>query len=209
MRPKDTAYIIERLAVRFMAMVADHERQLAEHRAAFGARTEADAKIIAGLREERDRWKSAFYDQSALLGVINAALGIHAGDDVCGEIDRLHKERDGLLTQVQDMRAALAKEQELHAATALRLSTEAAKMAERKHPVKVGEWVRRTTGSDSGRMAQVKSIAVLQYDVQIDGYKAFWASSNCDPCDPPATHDTEAGKAVAESAVKSEPEVTT
>ena len=50
MRPKDCAYIVERLAIRFMALVADHERQLTEHRAAFGARTEADAKIIAGLR---------------------------------------------------------------------------------------------------------------------------------------------------------------
>jgi hypothetical protein len=74
----------------------------------------------------------------------------------------------------------------------------------KQHPVAVGEWVRRTTGSDTGRMAQVKSIAVLQYDVQLDGYKAFWASSNCEPCDPPteATHDTPEGKASAESVVR-------
>jgi hypothetical protein len=56
-------------------------------------------------------------------------------------------------------------------------------------------------------MAQVKSIPILQYDVQIDGYKAFWASSNCEPCDPPteATHDTQEGRSVAESAVKVDP----
>lgn len=65
MRPQDTAYIIERLAVRFMAMVADHERQLAEHRASFGARTEADAKVIAGMRAERDGLLTQVQDMRA------------------------------------------------------------------------------------------------------------------------------------------------
>ena len=86
MRPKDCAYIVEHLSLRFMAMVADHSSQLAEHRAAFGARTEADAKIIAGLRSE--------------IGAARmAAL----------ERDSLMSERDGLLTQVQDMRAEMER----------------------------------------------------------------------------------------------------
>jgi hypothetical protein len=86
MRPKDCAYIVEHLSVRFMAMVADHSRQLAEHRAAFGARTEADAKIIAGLRSE--------------IGAAQMAVL---------ERDSLISERDGLLTQVQDMRAEIER----------------------------------------------------------------------------------------------------
>ncbi len=79
MSPKEIAYIIERLAVRFMAMMADYERRLAEHRASFGARTSADAKIIEGLRKE--------------IGVARMAV----------------LERDGLLTQVQDQRAEIER----------------------------------------------------------------------------------------------------
>lgn len=52
MSPKDCAYIVERLAVRFMSMVAEYERKLLEHRDAFGVRTSADAKIIEGLRQQ-------------------------------------------------------------------------------------------------------------------------------------------------------------
>ena len=46
---------------------ADHSRQLTEHRAAFGARTEADAKIIAGLREEvkRLQWENVTMHKAA------------------------------------------------------------------------------------------------------------------------------------------------
>ena len=74
------------------SMKADHEAKMVEHRAAFGARTEADAKIIAGLRSEN-------------VAARMAAL----------ERDSLISDRDGLLTQVQDMRAEIkqrAKEQD-------------------------------------------------------------------------------------------------
>lgn len=163
MRPQDTAYIIERLAVRFMAMVADHERQLAEHRASFGARTEADAKIIAGLRAERDR----------------------------------------LQTQVQDMRAEMER---------LQMEVAALKSQTPKHPVKAGEWVTitiPTIWSQAGDVAKVLSSkhvgGLVEYKVQkVDGDVSCWRSDYCDPCDPP-NHDTEAGKAVAEAAVKTEP----
>ena len=48
------AEIVERLVTRFHEQAADHETKMAEHRASFGARTDADAKLIAGLREERN-----------------------------------------------------------------------------------------------------------------------------------------------------------
>jgi hypothetical protein len=44
----------------------------------------------------------------------------------------------------------------------------------------------------------------IEYDVKrIDGQHGFWFAKNCEPCDPP-NHDTEAGKAAAEAAVKNE-----
>ncbi len=167
-------------------------------------RAAADEKRIEALRHECERWKTAYSDHCALLDVIHASLGINKGDNVIGEIDRIHKARNGLLTQVQDLRAALEKEQELHAATALRLSTEAAKMVEQiegeryaqtpKHPVKVGEWVR----SIHGEVALVIKVGALRYEIFGPGLKGWkvWHFDYCEPCDPPAAdHDTEAGKA--------------
>lgn len=46
------AEIIERLVKRFEEQGAEHARKLAEHSAAFGARTEADRQIIEGLRAD-------------------------------------------------------------------------------------------------------------------------------------------------------------
>ena len=90
MSPKETAYIVERLAVRFMAMVADYERKLVEHRDSFGARTSADAKIIEGLRRE-----------------LFMLTGLN--DKLIVDREEAWKERDGLLTQVQDMRAEMER----------------------------------------------------------------------------------------------------
>ena len=63
-----------------------HEAKMVEHRAAFGARTEADAKIIAGLRSEIDAARMAVLERDSLIS-----------------------ERDGLLTQVQNMRAEMQR----------------------------------------------------------------------------------------------------
>lgn len=48
------AEIVERLSARFHKQLADHEAKMAEHRAAFGARTKADAETIDRLHTERD-----------------------------------------------------------------------------------------------------------------------------------------------------------
>ena len=195
MRPKDCAYIVEHLSVRFMAMVADHSRQLAEHRAAFGARTEADRKIIAGLREESAKCQAElddFYQRE--------------------EIEQKRRmdaesERDGLLTQVQDMRAEMERLREderkaYQAGVSLRaevaelktqlerLTSWAAKnqaaretlqneieklksQTPKQHPVKVGEWVKRLTGfntTPAGEVARVTLVddyghSQLEYEV--------------------------------------------
>jgi len=240
MRPKDCAYIVEHLSVRFMAMVADHSRQLAEHRAAFGARTEADAKIIAGLREESAKYKAEsdhFYQRE----------GIEQKRRIDSE-----SERDGLLTQVQDMRAEMERlksqmaEQEVSVVGVINERNEAwdrcdalradvAALQERmrasivrgdfeqmevaalksqtpkQHPVAVGEWVRRLVPSPACGVGTVAKVVQVDdtseiYDVKrIDGQHGVWFAKNCEPCDPPeATHDTEAGKAAAQNAEKTE-----
>ena len=179
------AEIVERLSARFH----EHEAKMVEHRAAFGARTEADAKIIAGLREELDRVRNSLGIQAAKEA--NKVLGMVEGEGLRGAAERVVKERDGLLTQVQDMRVALAKEQELHAKTALRLSTEAAKLAQSKK----GAWVKTTDG---------RVLSVRGYMVRLSpDREEFYDGSTCTPCDPPAAdHDTPEGKQVAESVIR-------
>lgn len=170
-------------------------------------------------------------------------------------------ERDGLLTQVQDLRAALEKEQELHAATALRMATDAAKMverkpgawiktndgrvlsvrgylvrlspdreelydggvctpceppdqAERKHPVKVGEYVKRMTGFNTTPAGEIGRVTLIdddnaddiEYEVKRpNGERGVWSARNCTPCDPPtAAHDTPEGRSVAESVIRND-----
>ena len=83
----------------------------------------------------------------------------------------------------------------------------------KQHPVKVGEWVKRLTPSPmtpAGGVAKVTDVfEVHGLAVKIerpDGIKGTWWAKCCEPCDPPAAdHDTDAGKASAESAVRTEP----
>jgi hypothetical protein len=149
------------------------------------------------------------------------------------------KERDGLLTQVQDMREEIIRVNDAHGRTIVErdaLRAEVAALQERlrasiargdfaqmevaalksqtpKHPVKVGEWVRRLVPSPAcgvGTVAKVVHVdddtSEIEYDVKrIDGQHGVWFAKNCEPCDPPeATHDTEAGKAAAQNAEKTE-----
>ena len=220
MSPKETAYIVEHLSVRFMAMVADHSRQLAEHRAAFGARTEADARIIAGLRSE----------------IVAARMAVI-------ERDSLISERDGLLTQVQDMRAEIERLRNderkayqdgealraevadlrgivdmVHASLGIKrgdhignaIAQLKAQTPKRSHPVAVGEYLRRLTGfstTPAGEVAQVLHVdcdaPTTEYTVKRpNGQQGVWSESGCEPCDPPADHDTTAGKEAAASVIR-------
>ena len=101
MSPKDCAYIVERLAVRFMSMVAEYERKLLEHRDAFGVRTSADAKIIEGLRAAADEQVLSASEVASVLGC--------AGETPVQAAKRVVKERNGLLTQVQDQRVEIER----------------------------------------------------------------------------------------------------
>jgi len=139
------AEIVERATNRLHRQAAEHEAKMVEHRAAFGVRTEADAKIIAALRAE-----------------VELANG---------------------------------------------------ESQTPKHPVKVGEYVKRLTGFNTtlaGEIGKVTRVddddAEIEYEVKRpNGKTGVWCAKNCEPCDPPeATHDTEAGKAAAQNAEKTE-----
>ena len=210
MRPQDTAYIIERLAVRFMAMVADHERQLAEHRASFGARTEADEKIIAALREEVEL---ANGECNVLRALTVDTAKYKANSDL---FYNETKRRMDAESQCDRLRAEVAALQERLRASIARgdlaqIEVAALKSQTPKHPVKVGEWVRRITAGSVGPIGTAGSVMVVwsdAYQVQLrKGFSTFWSFKDCEPCDPPteATHDTPTGKQVAEAAVKTEP----
>ena len=163
------AEIVERLVARFHKQADDHEAKMVEHRAAFGARTKADAETI----------------------------------------DRLHTERDALRAEVAELKTQLerltswaAKNQA--ARETLQTEIERLKSQTPKHPVKVGEHVAWCgSGFLTGTIKQVAEVrSDRAYRFTDDD---VWSFALCEPCDPPATHDTEAGKAVAESAAKTEP----
>ena len=346
------AEIVEKLTDRFNAQAAlhrerhneydkliasmndDHEAKMVEHRAAFGALAEADAKIIAGLRSEIGAARMAVLERDSLMSeraklqamvkeqsdsakAAGELLGWTANESPIQAVERVVRERDGLLTQVQDMRAEINRltghnadaalhdllrreydkaltlcetdeqtpaecigslnaridrlqddarsdarvREDLHrinvelqaevasrrpkykvgdklesyssAVTIVGVRTvydcqidgaeypvghsedelkECYEQTPKQHPVKVGEWARRTTphidGTPAGSVQQVRAIlpagtesSTVVYEMQSG---SIWAVDYCEPCDPPS-HDTEAGKAAAESAVKTEP----
>lgn len=178
MSPKDCAYIVERLAVRFMSMVAEYERKLLEHRDAFGVRTSADAKIIEGLR--------AAADEQVLSASKVAYVLRCAGETPVQAAQRVVKERDGLLTQVQDQRAEIERlrndeRKAYQDGEALRAEVERLKTTAR--------WVRRTRNPQ--KWATVGAVASVRgYLVRIDDKtETLWESTDCEPCDPPgSTH---------------------
>ena len=187
------AEVIERLVKRFEEQGAEYERKLAEHRTSFGARTEADAKIIAGLRVE--------------IVVLRA------------EVAQRQSTLNALQGKIREMAESLGKS--LDERDALRAELARLKSQTPKHPAKVGEWVEctLTDACDQrhplyriGTKGRVGSIVerpnhIWEYHVTLGGSnQVWWESSYCIPCDPPeADHDTEAGKAVAEAALKTEP----
>lgn len=216
MSPKETAYIVERLAIRFMALVADHERQLSEHRASFGARTEADAKIIEGLRSElQEARRNACLPGESLNEAITRTD--RELDTAREQRDSIQVERDALRAEVADLRgifdmvhASLGIKRGDHIGKAIEALKSQSTPTTKQHPVNGGEWVRKTT---DGLMYKIGDAFRLEsYEIK-DGQiwcnldnGASWLMSVCEPCDPPeASHDTPEGKRTAEGAVEPKP----
>lgn len=243
---KAIATVIERLTDNARQRIEQAEQSA---RADAVTRAEADRVRIEALSEDLRKEREAHAETTDYLNRASAQLREAAvqkeldlktaqvlqhreGESLLSAARRVVKERDGLLTQVQDMRAEMERlksqmaEQEVSVVgvinerneawercDALRAEVAALKSQTPKHPVKVGEWVKRLNPIvlGSGTIAKVLSINENDrpptYTVEhIDGNEEFWFISNCEPCDPPeATHDTPDGRSVAEAAVKREP----
>ena len=167
-------------------MNADHERKMAEHRAAFGARTEADAKIIEGLR--------AAADEQVLSASKVAYVLRCAGETPVQAAQRVVKERDGLLTQVQDQRAEIERlqwENKTMHKDAEDGYAEAIKV--------LGDPI----GLSKERDALLAEVAELKTKYSKLLGVCDFIRSYCEPCDPPpeASHITPEGKQTAEGAL--------
>ena len=202
------AEVIERLVKRFEEQGAEYERKMAEHRDSFVARTSADEKIIEGLRAEIIRVNEAHGRTKVVHDGLLDELAVQR-DAFTANVERIRCEgRDALRAEVaalqERLRASIAR------GDFAQMEVAALKSQTPKHPVKVGEWVRRLIPSpacDMGTVAKVVHVdddtSEIEYDVKrIDGQHGVWFAKNCEPCDPPATHNTEAGKAAAESAAQ-------
>ena len=238
MSPKDCAYIVERLAIRFMAMVADHERQLAEHRTSFGARTEADAKIIAGLRAEiKQRAKEQDQDHKTIVSLISERDGLRVQvQDMREEIirvneahgrtkvvhdglrDELTAQRDAFTAEVERIRRELHEGRDAEATVKLtpkvgdtvRLVTVPTRDAATVHLRTALKWPwidRWGVVGQTGKVVKPRDAVALTVAVALDDDSTVFARwpIDCLEVVAEATHDTEAGKAVAESALKTEP----
>lgn len=120
---------------------------------------------------------------------------VSARQDAVTRAEADRKRIEGLMIQVQDMRAEI----------------ERLKKPARQHPVKVGEWVKRTTAGSIAPIGTVGRVLVVwsdEYQVELrKGFSLLWLFDDCTPCDPPpcASHDTLAGKETAQAAVKPQP----
>lgn len=209
-------------------MNADHERKMAEHRASFGARTESDAKIIEGLRVERDGLLTQVQDQRAEIERLKLACDTYAADwDTAGKacrirVDeyplssvirlvrddaeraavakRLVKERDALRAEVADLRGIFDM---VHASLGIKRGDHIGKAIEalKSQTPKHSHPVKvgEWVRNRDGGLAQVLEV---HKDWYLVARGHGWPFANCEPCDPPVDHDTPAGKEAAESVIR-------
>ncbi len=200
MSPKETAYIVERLAVRFMAMVAEYERKLLEHRDSFGARTSADARIIEGMRAElQEARRNACLPGESLNEAITRTD--RELDTAREQRDSIQVERDALRAEVADLRGTLDM---VHASLRIKPgdhigeAIEALKSLSPKY--KVGdklEWQKLGLSPCSVTVTGIR----LVYDCIGEGAE-YPVGHSEDELRAIISHDTPAGKEAAEAASK-------
>jgi len=166
---------------------------------------------IGALEAERD-------DLRKIVEMVHADLGIQRGDHVGEAISELKKEASDA-TARQRRTEARALNYSLQAEEARReieRRTEAdakAHTPKRSHPVAVGGYLRRLSGfntTPAGEVARVLYVdcdgPATEYTVKRpNGQQGVWSESGCEPCGPPADHDTPAGKQTAQAAVTPQP----
>ena len=167
---------------------------------------------LLAVAEIVEKLTNRYRDQDAAHKTALAELRASCNARTASDEHRLENLREEII-RLNDANGRLLVERDT-----LREEVATLKSPTPKHPVKVGEWVRRTDdecgGIYFGRGVIAQVLAIFdapeqQYTVsrpEWNGYTVPWAMQYCEPCDPPeATHDTEAGKAAAESALKTEP----
>ncbi len=180
------AEVIERLVKRFEEQGAEHARKMAEHRASFGARTEADAKIIEGLRQQIEtlnREERAAHDARP-ASPTPKQHPVKVGEWV--ERTKLPSDQSpiGIVKQVT---AIICGGKRYHFADGDFWSVDNCKPCTHQHPAQDGQWVRRTVASGTepvGTMFQVQRSRTLHSEYVTRGARVVpWA--HCEPCDPP------------------------
>ena len=248
------AEIVEKLTNRYRDQEAAHKAALTEIRASFNARTSADGKLIEGRRMEiirlngaNDRLNDllraerlAHRDEVAALQErlrASIARGDFAQMEVTAPQTPKHPVKVGEWVRRTKLPGAQSPVGIVKQVTLIRCDGDSYGFADgdfwsvdncepcdppqtapapkRAHPVAVGGYLRRLTGfntTPAGEVARVTLVddadpSQLEYEVvRPNGQKGRWSATGCEPCDSPeATHDTEAGKAAAESAVRTEP----
>ena len=167
--------LLARDASRYQAALAEAVNESAEWK-----------RIADELKAERNALRSTTIDTAT--GHLLDAFGSLANEPRHGATDDAY--RDRIVTKIHTiklerdaLRAQLDTERERHKQTASILAQYAPKTvdAPRAHPVKVGEWVERTSGEYSpgtkiGAIAQVIGIDEDgDYEVSIDGTKRCWS----------------------------------
>ena len=199
------ADIVERATNRFNAqaaliasMKADHEAKMVEHRAAFGARTEADAKIIAGLRSEIDAARMAVLERDSLISERDGLLT--QVQDQRAEIERLRNDERKAYQDGEALRAEVAALQERLRASIARGDFAQMEVAALRPKYKVGDKLMSHSQSLGPEVpVTVQGIRVV-YDCSVDGAKYECVVGHAErELILVASHDTEAGKAAAES----------
>lgn len=163
------------------------EAKMVEHRAAFGARTEADAKIIDGLRQQI---ATLSREEKATRDVLRAEVAQHrkehAGDQqaivgLLSERDKLRAEVTALKHEVDTLSCPYVSGQRV------RVKSE-------------GGLITQQSEYGIGKIGIINAFAF----VARIGSRGWVDLQDIEPCDPPADHDTPAGKEAAEAAIQDE-----
>jgi len=154
---------------------------------------------LLAVAEIVEKLTNRYRDQEAAHKAALAELRASCNARTASDEHRLENLREEII-RLNDANGRLLVERDALRAEVARLKSQTP-----KHPVKVGEWIKRLTPSPmtpAGGVAKVTDVfEVHGLAVKIerpDGLKGTWWAKCCEPCDPP-NHDTEAGKAAAES----------
>jgi len=186
-------------------MRAAYSKQLAEQRASMGARIEADRKNIERLRAEcaGHRFVAKAYDEALDQVTIEGQTPAECIREL--RIKLAESERAKVVA-LEEHETTRQWAEGVREASALQERQLKAQRAANRHPVAVGEWVRRIAQPNIGLVGKVDHVRQEYKDYVIDPrHGGTWKWSDCEPCPPTAlnhpptaSHDTVAGKAAAE-----------